>query len=169
VFARTSEWSDEGDSHLFAIRDAVTGDPHQELTQLTRLPRPATPIGTRARGARTTTKISPDGEAVALAVSRSVTAALIHTETGWRLDIYTPLRRSVVLAQTPTPALAASGPRVVLRSKRTIYVLDARRGAPRVVAHAGATPIGLSIVGRRIAWAENVGRRARVRAVTLSR
>jgi hypothetical protein len=50
---------------------------------------------------------------------------------------------------------------------RSIFAVDAARGRPHRIARAAATPIGLSVVGRRIAWAENLGRKARVRALTL--
>jgi hypothetical protein len=54
-----------------------------------------------------------------------------------------------------------------LRIGRDIYAVGARTGTRRLLARAGATPIGLSMAGRRVAWAENRGGRAYVRAVTL--
>lgn len=46
-----------------------------------------------------------------------------------------------------------------------IYVLPAQK--PRLVARAAGAPIGLSIEGRRIAWAENVRGKGRIRSLTL--
>ena len=74
------------------------------------------------------------------------------------------------LGTSVAPAtLAASGPRLVIRVGLRILLFDTRSGRLASIALARATPIGLSIVGRRIAWAENVGRTARVRSVLLPR
>jgi Tol biopolymer transport system component len=63
--------------------------------------------------------------------------------------------------------LSMAGSRAVFHTGKTIWLLDARtRKAVRLTA-ASATPIGLSIDGNRIAWAENLGKRARIRAVVL--
>lgn len=61
--------------------------------------------------------------------------------------------------------LAASGSGIVFRVGRAIYML--RKGTPRLVGRASATPIGLSIEGRRIAWAMNLKRRGRIVSFTL--
>jgi hypothetical protein len=47
---------------------------------------------------------------------------------------------------------------------KAIYLL--RRQSPQLVARAGGTPIGLSVEGRRIAWAENVSGKGRIRSLT---
>ena len=57
--------------------------------------------------------------------------------------------------------VAASGTTIVFNRGTAIYANG------RLVTRARANPIGLSIEGRRIAWAENVRRRGYVRAVTL--
>jgi len=54
---------------------------------------------------------------------------------------------------------------IVFRVGAGIYVLHG--SAPKLVARAAGPPIGLSIEGRRIAWAENVSGHGRIRAVTL--
>ena len=61
--------------------------------------------------------------------------------------------------------LSAGGGGVVFRAGLGIYTLRGR--TPRLVARAAGTPIGISIEGRRIAWAENVHGRGRIRTVTL--
>jgi hypothetical protein len=38
----------------------------------------------------------------------------------------------------------------------------------RVLTRAAATPIGLSLEGNRLAWAENIGHAARIRALYVS-
>jgi Tol biopolymer transport system component len=160
AYAWANEVRDNGDSHLCTTRRG----------RCTRLPRrPPTPIALGSRGSRRTTKITPGGEAVALAVTRQLSAALVHAGASWQVEIYGKSPRTVRLPRRPAPELSASGSTLVVRVGRTIYALDARRGSPRVVAHASGSVIGLSISGRRVAWAENVRRGARIRAVVLAR
>lgn len=156
VFARSREYEDEEDSHIVTLSG-----------RLTRTPPPQTPIVIRSRTGRTLGRIDPVGEAVSLAVSRGITAALIRG-ANWRLEIYSPKRRTVGLGkQRDAASLAASGHRLLVRIGQRIFLVDPRSGRLALIARARSTPIGLSIVGRRIAWAENVGRTARVRAVLL--
>jgi hypothetical protein len=90
----------------------------------------------------------------------------MRSRGGRPLATIKPWRRSNLAKRRVAITLAASGHRVVFRAGRSIYVIDARSGRLHLVARAAGNPTGLSIVGRRIAWAENVGRGARVRAVT---
>jgi dipeptidyl aminopeptidase/acylaminoacyl peptidase len=159
AFARSNEYVDEEDSHIF------TGS-----GRLTRTPPPRTPVIIRSRTGRTVGRVDPGGVAVALAVSRRITAALVRRDRGRRLEIFSPRRRTLNLGKSSAPAtLAASGPRLVIRVGWRILLFDARSDRLAFVARVRSTPIGLSIVGRRIAWAENVGRTARVRSVVLPR
>lgn len=61
-------------------------------------------------------------------------------------------------------SLSASTRGIVFRDGPRIYQLDGR--AFRLVAIAKSVPIGLSIEGSRVAWAESVGHKGRIRAVT---
>jgi hypothetical protein len=54
---------------------------------------------------------------------------------------------------------------VVYRVGAKIYLVGT--GKPMLVWKASSTPIGLSIEGRRIGWAENVKGRGRVITLTL--
>ena len=105
------------------------------------------------------------GHAQAIALSRSVVAVL----TERRLSVYTRAsgaRLATVRVPAETaPELSAAGRRVVFHAGRTIWLTSGRR--LRRLAVAEAAPIGLSIEGRRVAWAENVGGRGRIRAVSL--
>jgi Tol biopolymer transport system component len=157
VFARAREWQDEGDSHLFTLSG-----------RLTRTPRPKTPIVIRSRTGRLLRNIDPGGEAVALAVSSGATAAVIRGANVRRLEIYSPRRRTLRLGRSnASVSLTASGRRLAVGIGSSIFLVDTRSSRLTWVARASAPPIGLSIVGRRIAWAENHGRRARVRALTV--
>jgi dipeptidyl aminopeptidase/acylaminoacyl peptidase len=105
------------------------------------------------------------GHAQAIALSRSVLALL----SDGRLSLFS--RRSGARLATrrvprgAAPELSAAGPNVVFRTGRTIWLVRPH-GLVRL-AVAQATPVGLSIEGRRVAWAENAGGRGRIRAVTL--
>ena len=61
--------------------------------------------------------------------------------------------------------LGASDRYVVFRVRRSVRVLDAATGKARRIATAAGRPIGLSIEGARIAWAENVHGHGRIRAL----
>ena len=62
--------------------------------------------------------------------------------------------------------VSVGAPGAVYSVGKAIYLL--RRQKPQLVARAAATPIGLSIDGRRIAWAENVRGKGRIRTLTVS-
>src|SRR5262249_58400016 len=64
-------------------------------------------------------------------------------------------------------ALSMSGNRVVFRAGRTIELLDAATQKISVLTVARSRPIGLSIEGRRVAWAVNADGRGLVRAIVL--
>ena len=61
--------------------------------------------------------------------------------------------------------LSASSAGIVFRDGVRIYLVHG--WTPRLVARAAARPIGLSIDGRRVAWAESVNGKGRIRGVTL--
>jgi len=72
-----------------------------------------------------------------------------------------------VPAQT-TASLALADGAVVFRVGNSIRTVDLTSQAVKTIATATATPIGLSASGSRVAWAENVNGRGRIRAVTLT-
>jgi hypothetical protein len=75
--------------------------------------------------------------------------------------------RKLAAASLPrnSTSLSVSGTTVVFASAKQIWVLDGPTGKRRLIATAAAHPVGLSIEGRRIAWAENLKTTARVRAL----
>lgn len=79
-----------------------------------------------------------------------------------------PLRR-VNVPHPDYDDLSMSGRWVVFKSGKTAWLLDAVTGTTRVLARAqGRTYIaGLSIDGRRVAWAESHSKSSRIRAVLL--
>ena len=116
--------------------------------------------------------VSTDGTPEAIALSSSTLALLGRVGDKVVLSWYalpdgSPLG-SVELPQKTAPALSASEDAIVFRVGRSIRVVDVQTQKVRTVATATSTPIGLSIAGTRIAWAENVAGRGRIRAITLA-
>jgi hypothetical protein len=91
---------------------------------------------------------------------------------GSQLDLYrynTPTG-TLVRSSDPVfsgPALDAAGLTVIGRSGRRIWTYDIASGSSRQIATAASTPIGLSIEGHTVAWAENVRSGGRIRSLTL--
>jgi hypothetical protein len=111
------------------------------------------------------------GRPVAIALSSQLVAALIKPPSGHaRIERYAfhGGRRlgSTIVPETTVPGLDASLGVVVYRSGRTISLLD-EHGTSRMLARARGLPLGVSIEGRRVAWAENVEGRGYVRALTV--
>jgi Tol biopolymer transport system component len=95
----------------------------------------------------------------AIALSRR--AAVIRS--GSTLTTYAvPSGRTLRTLHLPVgvTTISAAGTRVLFATRRAIYLVDARVGPPQIVAHPQSPPVGASIVGNRIAWAENRGRNA---------
>jgi hypothetical protein len=107
----------------------------------------------------------------AIALGGDYVAAIARRGNSPRLevrDIATgELRGSVPLQGRWGRALSASGDDVVYSTGLAIHVLDVTTFRSTRVALAAARPIGLSIEGRRIAWAENARGRAWIKALTL--
>lgn len=117
------------------------------------------------------TSFAPHGTVRALALCRSELAVLMKRANGGNaIERYDPRTgRRIAMTEvlsTTAPALGVSSSGVVYRVGWKIY-LFARHAAPRLVWQAKAKPIGLSIEGRRAAWAENVHGKGRIEAVML--
>ena len=109
--------------------------------------------------------------AVALSGSR---VALLVAERGSTPTIEirkldgTPVR-AIAAPRLVGDAISMSGGWIVFKTRETssrtgIRVVHVRSGAQRVLAHAEGEVVGLSIEGKRVAWAERTGR---IRAVAL--
>ena len=111
---------------------------------------------------------SPAGLVTAVALSSRLAAVLVETAGGTRIEWYATATGAPLgskAAAGAAPLLSASGDLIVFRTGRKIRLLDTAGGTTRVLATAAATPIGLSIEGRRVAWAESVADHGQVRAV----
>lgn len=113
---------------------------------------------------------TPVGRVRAIALTGSYAAVLVNG----RIERYS-LPSGTHTGTTPVPGAApeldASGKTVIVRMGKTIKALNTVSGSVHTVATASSTPIGLSIEGRVVAWAENVHKggklRGRIRTLRL--
>jgi len=118
-------------------------------------------------------RVVPQGTPLALALTPRLVATLERTPLGLRVAWYDRATGSpsgggsVPVSARTTPTLAASDAAVVFRVGRSIRAVLTRSHAVRTVARAAATPVGLSLDGRRLAWAENLAGTARIRTLEL--
>jgi hypothetical protein len=123
-----------------------------------------------ASSGRVISTIRPQGTPVAIALSAHVLATLEQTKLGLRLAWYAPssgsrtATGSVPVAAATSPALAVSDQLVVFHVGRSIRAVEIGTGGVKTLVTAAAPPIGLSIEGGRVAWAENRKHGARIRA-----
>lgn len=117
--------------------------------------------------------VAPNGTPIAIGLSATVLAILGHTGNGLVLSWYSArsgkLLDFVTVPKATAPVLATGRSSIVYRVGRKIYSVDVRSHHVRTVAKAAGTPIGLSLAGNRLAWAEDVGGRGRIRAITIAR
>ena len=135
-------------------------------------PAPRSPVDLRdARTGRLIKRFTIDGYAHALALGPDYVALLVDHEPDVRVELYNLNGRLRTAAAVPASVrnLSASGRSVVFATGRLIRRLDARTGVVATLATARRTPVGLTIEGRRIVWAENVGSRGRIVGLTLPR
>ena len=112
--------------------------------------------------------ITPQGTPIAIALSAHVLATLERTPLGLRLAWYSPKTGlpagSAPVAIATSPALSVSDKLAVFHVGRSIRGVEIATGRVRTFVTAAAPPIGLSVEGDRIAWAENLKHVARIRA-----
>jgi hypothetical protein len=113
--------------------------------------------------------VVPQGVPIALAMSTHVLATLERTPLGLRLAWYDAetghARGSIPVPGTTSAVLTTSDQLVVFRVGLSIRGVSVATHRSRLIAKAAATPVGLSLEGGRLAWAENLDGRSRIRAV----
>jgi hypothetical protein len=117
----------------------------------------------------------PDGTPRAIALAWPKLAVLFEFVDGRRqVELrdartggYWNVGGEAVFARVPVTVgrVAVGTAGIVYAVGNAIYALQ--RQKPRLVWHAAGTPIGLSVEGRRIAWAENVHGKGRIRTLTV--
>jgi hypothetical protein len=134
---------------------------------------PGTPIEIRdATTGTLVAEFTPPGTVRALALSGTVAAVVDELGDGSRnIERYDPSTGALIGTTTGVAAdssISLSGDTLVFSvGKGKIEAMDAMTGAQRVLAVSPGPPIGLSVAGKRVAWAVNVHRRGRVLALTL--
>jgi hypothetical protein len=116
--------------------------------------------------------IVPGATPIALALTPGVLALLEQVKSGRHLAWYDTatgaLRGDVPVPADTSPELTANDQEIVFRVGRSIRAASVATRAIRTLTKAASTPIGLSLDGTRLAWAENVDGRGRIRALVLS-
>lgn len=138
-------------------------------------PRPGADLPISIVDARTGQDISavvPQGVPVAIALSQRFLSTLERTPLGLRLAWYERATGrpagSVPVARATAPSLTASDRTIVYRVGRVLRAVDTSSHRVRTLGAAAATPVGLSLEGSRLAWAENLKTGARIRALYVS-
>jgi Tol biopolymer transport system component len=105
------------------------------------------------------------GSRIALLIPRSTTQATIEIRSATG-----KLLRTVNVARPWFDQMSMSGRWIVFRAGNTARVVDALTGRTAVLVRTQKAYInGLSIDGRRVAWAESSSKQSRIRAVLLPR
>jgi TolB protein len=109
-----------------------------------------------------------DGYARTVALGRDYVALLVDHNSGLRAELFNlnGSLRTAAAVPSSTRSLSAAGRTVVFATGRVIRRLDAKTGVVSVLATARRTPVGPTIEGRRVVWAENIRGAALIRAVT---
>ena len=104
--------------------------------------------------------VSPEGTPVAIALAPHVLVLLARTPSGLTLAWYSTTTGarlgSVAVPPSTLPELSANDRLAVFRIGHFIHLLTFATSHSRTVAETAGEPIGVSLEGNRLAWAENV-------------
>jgi hypothetical protein len=119
---------------------------------------------------RLVSRVAPVGSVKAIALDFRQLAVLVQRADRTKALIRYAAQGGALLSTTVVPKataseLSVSKAGIVYRVGKSIYLLGS--GQPKLVWKTRGTPIGLSIEGRRIGWAENVKGRGHVLMLTL--
>jgi hypothetical protein len=136
---------------------------------------PGTPVEIRdATTGDLIAQFTPPGTVSALALSGSVAAVVDRLGNGaTAIERYDPTTGTLLgVAQFAFDVgavgpLSASGDQLVFAVGNDIEAMDGTTGQERTLATSPGRPIGLSVAGKRVAWAVNVHGHGRVLALTL--
>jgi TolB protein len=178
VTAATPRWSPDGSSIVVGDDPELeaSADPSVRLVSpvdgTTRRIAPIRRSPIEIRNAVTGVRIARftiTGHAYSIALGRDYVALLVDHAPGVRVELYNLNGGFRKAAAVPSSArgLSAAGRNVVFATGKIIRRLDARIGVVRRLAKARGIPIGPTIEGRRVAWAENIRGNARIRATTV--
>jgi hypothetical protein len=116
-------------------------------------------------------RVTPQGSPLAVALAHGTLATLERTPLGVRLAWYETatghLAGSVSVPVATSPELSVSDRLAVYRVGRTVHAVNLTTSRDRAVVKTASEPVGLSLEGTRLAWAENLKSGGRVRALYL--
>lgn len=146
-------------------------------------PDPAGPAGPPLPGSRppvrvvsattgaTVSSVQPLGVPLAIALSPNVLAILSRSQDSEAVSWYDTASGtklgSVAVSTKAAPELAASDGVLVYRVGRVLRAISVRTGRIRMLARAAVAPLGFTLAGSRLTWAENGDGTSRIRAVSL--
>ena len=115
-------------------------------------------------------RVDPTGVPERVALSPHVLAVLEHTSRGPLVEWYNAAHGGQRLGAVRLPRgaaddVSASDQLIAFHVGRSLRAIDLATHKVRVLAQAASTPIGLSLEGSRLAWAENVKGHGRIRAL----
>ena len=115
--------------------------------------------------------VTLQGTPLAVGLAPHLLATLEATPLGTRVAWYDPQTGhpigSVPVSAATAHELSVSDRYVVFHVGASIRAVEIATGRTRTLATAAATPIGLSLEGSRLAWAETLKHGARIRALAL--
>ena len=133
-------------------------------------PAPNGAVEIRSGDGALVSSFSPAGTVRAIALSPATAVILVEaSDRSRRVERY-DAATGTLLGATPVQPITANnldiaGGWIVYRTGRAIRLIDVVTGAKRLLVISLATPLGLSIESRRVAWAENRLSHGRVRSV----
>ncbi len=117
-------------------------------------------------------RVQPQGMPLAIALSPHVLLTLERAPVGLRLAWYDSQTGqpvgSVPVPEAASPEVSTTDRVAVYRVGRSVHSVDLTTDRDTLLVKTAATPIGLSVEGGRLAWAENVKSGGRIRALYLS-
>ncbi len=115
-------------------------------------------------------QFTPPGTVRALALSGTLGAVVDEAADGTRTIERYNTATGALIGSTAVAAgdtLVASGNTLVYAVRNQIEAMDATTGSRQVLAVSPGLPIGLSVVGKRVAWADDAHGHGRVFAINL--
>jgi hypothetical protein len=124
-----------------------------------------------AQGGALLAQVEPDGLPLGIALAPHVLAMVERGVDKTDIDWYDPESGdqlgSVRVPRSTSPGLSATDQVIVYRVGRAVHAIDVATATARTLLTAPVSPIGLSLDGDRLFWAENVRGRGRIRSLSL--
>jgi hypothetical protein len=128
------------------------------------------PVRSADRGALLA-RIEPQGLPVGIALAPHVLALIERGNGRTDVDWYDPASGdqlgSVRVPRSTGTHLSATDKVIVYRVGRVVHAIDVETAQTRTLLTAPTTPIGLTLDGGRLFWAENVRGKGRIRSLGL--